>query len=60
MVRLGLGWAVLPVSQAESGAEPLVRARPQPIAVRRIVFVRRRSAVEDAAVDQLGALLRRP
>jgi DNA-binding transcriptional LysR family regulator len=57
MVRLGLGWTVLPVSQAESGDRPLDRARPQPLATRTLVFARRRTAVDDPAADALLSLL---
>lgn len=53
MVRLGVGWAVLPVGQAESGADPLVRARPDPLCSRPIAVVGRASAVPSAAADAL-------
>jgi DNA-binding transcriptional LysR family regulator len=57
MVDLGLGWTVLPVAQAESGDHPLVRARPEPIASRRLVAARRRDAAADPVVDALIATL---
>jgi DNA-binding transcriptional LysR family regulator len=57
MVRLGLGWAVLPAVQAEPGADPLVPARAEPIAVRRLVLARRADIPPDAAVDALVEVL---
>jgi DNA-binding transcriptional LysR family regulator len=39
MVRLGLGWTVLPVIQAEGEPQPLVRARPEPLLERRLVAI---------------------
>jgi DNA-binding transcriptional LysR family regulator len=59
MVRLGLGWTVLPVSQAESGEAPMVPARVRPIAERRIVLARRTDTVPEPAVDALAAALAR-
>lgn len=59
MVRLGLGWTVLPVVQAESGDAPMTPARVRPIAERRLVLARRTDTVADAAVDALAAALRR-
>lgn len=59
MVRLGLGWTVLPVSQAESGEHPMTPARVRPIAERRLVLARRTDTVPDAAVDALAAALAR-
>jgi len=56
MVRLGTGWTVLPVSQAEHGGRPLDRGRP--ITERRLVVARRRGAVRDPTVDQLAGELR--
>ena len=58
MVRLGLGWAVLPAIQAEPGAEPLAPARPEPLAVRRLVLAQRADVPPDAAVDALAEALR--
>lgn len=58
MVRLGMGWAVLPAVQAESGAEPLVAARRTPVAVRRLVLARRTGVPPDAALDALVDTLR--
>ncbi|MDH3302327.1 MAG: LysR family transcriptional regulator [Acidimicrobiia bacterium] len=54
MVAIGLGWAVLPVIQAETEPAPLKRARAAPVWNRRLVIVRReRSAIGPAT----GALL---
>ena len=39
MVGMGLGWTVLPVAQAESGAHPLTPARVKPLAQRHLVLV---------------------
>jgi DNA-binding transcriptional LysR family regulator len=57
MVRLGLGWAVLPVGQAESGPGRLRRARPEPVAVRHLAAVRRRDRPPTPAADALVAAL---
>jgi DNA-binding transcriptional LysR family regulator len=57
MVRLGMGWAVLPEAQAGAGAEPLARVRRLPIGVRRLVVARRSGASPDAAVDALATTL---
>lgn len=54
MVRLGLGWTVLPASQSGDGA--LVTGPP--LLERTLVLVRRAGAVTDPAVDDLAALLR--
>ena len=57
MVRLGMGWAVLPEAQAGAGVEPLARVRRLPIGVRRLVVARRFGASPDAAVDTLATAL---
>ena len=57
MVRLGMGWAVLPEAQAGAGVEPLARVRRLPIGVRRLVVARRFGASPDAAVDALATAL---
>jgi DNA-binding transcriptional LysR family regulator len=59
MVRLGMGWAVLPAAGAEAGAEPLTRARSRPVGVRRLVVARRADVVTDVAVDNLASVLLR-
>ncbi len=53
MVRLGMGWTVLPVIQAETGPNPLVRARPTPLLNRILVAATRRGAVTNPLVDAL-------
>ena len=57
MVRLGMGWAVLPETQAEAGVESLERVRRLPIGVRRLVVARRSGAPPDAAVEALATVL---
>ena len=57
MVRLGLGWTVLPVVQAERAPDPLARARRRPVAERTLVVARRADALPDAGVDALLAAL---
>lgn len=57
MVALGIGWTVLPVSQAESGPGPMVPARARPVAQRTLVLARRADAVHDPATDALAAAL---
>ncbi len=57
MVRLGMGWAVLPEAQAEAGVESLERVRRLPIGVRRRVVARRSGAPPDAAVEALATVL---
>ena len=58
MVRLGMGWTVLPVSQAERGPEPLKRARKQPLLQRSLVAVQRSDRLDNPAADALLDLLR--
>lgn len=59
MVRLGLGWTVLPVIQAENGPAPLTRAQPEPLLERRLIAARRIGrlphALTDWFIDQLTA-----
>ena len=57
MVGLGLGWTVLPVSQAESGERPMTPARVRPIAQRNLVLARRTDTVADPVVESLAAAL---
>lgn len=57
MVGMGLGWTVLPVAQAESGAHPLTPARVKPLAQRYLVLARRTDTVVDPAVSALGEAL---
>jgi len=57
MVRLGLGWAVLPESEAESGPEPLRPYRRQPITTRSLVVLRRAEAPYDPRVEAFLRLI---
>lgn len=56
MVRLGSGWTVLPVTQAEHGDRPLSDGRA--LTTRQLVMATRRDSVNDPAVDELAARLR--
>lgn len=56
MVHLGMGWTVLPVSQAESGPNPLVRVHR--LLDRRLVVVRRRQRLDHPVADAFVQLLR--
>jgi DNA-binding transcriptional LysR family regulator len=56
MVLLGIGWTVLPVSQAEPSE--LVRARARPVAQRSIAAVTRRRAANNPTVELMLAALR--
>jgi DNA-binding transcriptional LysR family regulator len=58
MVRLGLGWTVLPVAQAEQGSDPLERVRDQPLLHRRLVAARRAGSVADPLIAELVAAMR--
>lgn len=51
MVVLGLGWSVLPEAVAESVAPSLARFRPEAIASRTLVGVRRAGAAADARAE---------
>jgi DNA-binding transcriptional LysR family regulator len=53
LVNLGLGWTVLPVPQAETEPNPLVRARRTPLLTRRLVLARRRSTPVDPVSAEL-------
>lgn len=57
MVRLGLGWTVLPVSQGERPPDPLRRARKAPIVHRQLVGARRHGAPPHPAAEALLAAL---
>ena len=58
MVNLGMGWTVLPVLQAETEPNPLIRARRRPLLTRRLVIARRRGTPTDPATTELIARLR--
>lgn len=57
MVRLGMGWTVLPVIQAETEPAPLRRASPAPLLTRWLVAARREGAVEHPLGDALVAMM---
>jgi len=59
MVRLGLGWTVLPSGQGERVPDPLRRARRRPVARRPIAALRRHGAPPHPAADALVSRLRR-
>lgn len=56
MVNLGMGWTVLPVLQAETEPNPLVRARRKPLLTRRLMIARRRTASGRAVIDLIERL----
>jgi DNA-binding transcriptional LysR family regulator len=56
MVRLGTGWTVLPVSQAEYGDRPLGTGHR--LTTRNLVMATRAGSVHDPVVDLLAAALR--
>ncbi|MCU1394157.1 MAG: hypothetical protein JWM34_2585 [Ilumatobacteraceae bacterium] len=56
MVRLGLGWTVLPIDTAAVGEPPLVIG-PQ-LVERVLVLARRADSISDPAVDELARRLR--
>lgn len=58
LVNLGLGWTVLPVLQAETEPNPLIRARRAPLLTRRLVVVRRRATPLDPVSVELIERLR--
>lgn len=60
MVALGMGWTVLPVTQAEAEPLPLRRVRDEPLLVRRLVVARRRDRMSEPSADALiGRLVAR-
>ena len=61
MVRLGIGWTVLPIIQAEKAPGALRRAVPEVLVHRRLAAVRRADRPPDPAADALvEALLAAP
>ncbi len=56
MVNLGMGWTVLPVLQAETEPNPLVRARRKPLLTRKLMIARRRTAASVAVADLIERL----
>ncbi|MEY4175159.1 MAG: hypothetical protein RI900_2324 [Actinomycetota bacterium] len=59
MVRLGLGWTVLPTAQAEHGSPRLARATAEPLLSRTISAVTRRGGATHPAVTPFVEELRR-
>jgi DNA-binding transcriptional LysR family regulator len=57
MVRLGVGWTVLPVIQAERGPDPLVRAVKGELARRSLVAAQRADRAPSPAADALVTAL---
>lgn len=57
MVRLGLGWTVLPTAQAEQGSPRLARATAEPLLSRTISAVTRRGGANHPAVAPFVAAL---
>lgn len=57
MVRLGLGWTVLPTTQAEQGPNRLARAMAEPLLSRTISAVTRRGGAQHPAVAPFIAAL---
>jgi len=57
LVNLGLGWTVLPILQAETEPNPLVRVRRAPLLTRRLVVVRRLATPADPLATELIARL---
>ncbi len=58
MVRLGVGWCVLPRDVAESGSDPLRALSGPPLTVRSWALVRRSGALANSAADALAEILR--
>jgi DNA-binding transcriptional LysR family regulator len=56
MVRLGSGWTVLPIVQAEQGDRALPPGRP--LTSRRLVIATRRDSVRDPVVDEFAERIR--
>jgi len=57
MVRLGLGWTVLPTAQTEQGSPRLARATAEPLLSRTISAVTRRGGANHPAVAPFVAAL---
>lgn len=53
MVRLGMGWTVLPVIQAESEPNPLQRARTEPLTTRTVAVATRSGSIENPVASAL-------
>lgn len=59
MVRLGIGWTVLPIVQAETMPSPLRRAREEPLLQRTLIGITRKGTIEQPLVDDFIASLNR-
>lgn len=57
MVRLGVGWTVLPVVQVEAGPQPLRRAVAEPLTHRTLAAVQRADRPPSPTADALVTLL---
>lgn len=57
MVRLGMGWTVLPDAQAGTGPDRLERLVDEPVALRRLALHRRVDALLPPAADDFAELL---
>jgi DNA-binding transcriptional LysR family regulator len=57
MVRLGLGWTVLPPPTGTMSGSGMVTARAEPVAHRHLVVGRREGSPPDPAADALAAVL---
>lgn len=53
MVRLGMGWTVLPVIQAESEPNPLARATQEPLLTRTLVSATRRGSLQNSLANEM-------
>ena len=53
MVRLGLGWTVLPIVQAEAGERPLIRAEDNILFQRSLIAAKRTNALPHPMADEL-------
>ena len=57
MVRLGVGWCVLPKNIAEAGSDPLKPLKGPPLTQRSMALIRRSNALFNSAADDLAQLL---
>ena len=57
MVRLGVGWCVLPKNIAEAGSDPLKPLKGPPLTQRSMALIRRSNALTNSAADDLAQLL---
>lgn len=57
MVRLGMGWTVLPVIQAETTPNPLVPAQAKPVVTRKLIAAHRQGALPHPMLDAFVASL---